>query len=99
MATSSTPVGVGRAHRPQGRVDGEHVGAQPGPGGQEGDALRRGLQAEEEHALVDLHDLDAPVLAGRRSGGRAGMESRVTNPHTTLRTLPAAQSSPTSGPP
>ena len=36
--------------------------------------------------------------AARQCGSRA-MESRVTKPHTTARTLPVAQSSPTSGPP
>ena len=55
---------VGGAHQPQVGVDGEDVGAQPGPGGQEGHPPRGGLQAEEEHALVHLHDLDPAVLAG-----------------------------------
>ena len=75
MATSSTSASagsaryglsgaVGGAHQPQVGVDGEDVGAEPGPGGQEGDPPRRRLQAEEEHALVDLHHLDPAVLAG-----------------------------------
>ena len=54
---------VGGAHQLEVGVDGEDVGAQPGPGGQEGDPPRRRLQAEEEHALVHLHDLDPAVLA------------------------------------
>ena len=54
---------VGGAHQLQPGVDGEDVGAEPGPGGQERDPPRRRLQAEVEHALVDLHHLDAAVLA------------------------------------
>ena len=54
---------VGGAHQLQVGVDGEDVGAQPGPGGQEGDPPRGRLQAEEEHPLVHLHDLDPAVLA------------------------------------
>ena len=74
MATSSTSASagsaevravraVGGAHQLQLGIDGQDVGAEPGPGGQEGDPPRRRLQAEEEHALVDLHDLDPAVLA------------------------------------
>ena len=40
-----------------------------------------------------------PCWRAARQCGSSAMESRVTNPHTTLRTLPVAQSSPTSGPP
>ena len=75
MATSSTSASagsaryglsgaVGGADEAQVGVDGEDVGAEPGPGGQEGHAPRRRLEPEEEHALVDLHHLDLPVLAG-----------------------------------
>ena len=41
----------------------------------------------------------APVWRAALKWGSVGMESRVTNPKTTLATLPAAHSSPTSGPP
>ena len=58
------PGAVGGAHQAQVGVDGEDVGAEAGPGGQEGDPPGRRLQAEEEHALVDLHHLDLAVLAG-----------------------------------
>ena len=41
----------------------------------------------------------APVWRATRKWGSVGIESRVTNPKTTFFTLPAAQRSPTSGPP
>ena len=74
MATSSTSASagsarygmaraVGGAHPLEVGVDGEDVGPQPGPGRQEGDPPGGRLQAEEEHPLVDLHDLDQAVLA------------------------------------
>ena len=40
-----------------------------------------------------------PCWRAARQCGSSAMESSVTKPHTTLRTLSAAQSSPTSGPP
>ena len=40
-----------------------------------------------------------PCWRAARQWGSRAMESRVTKPHTTLRTFPLAQSSPTSGPP
>ena len=55
---------VGRAHEAQVGVDGEDVGAQAGPGGQEGHPPRRRLQPEVEHPLVHLHHLDPAVLSG-----------------------------------
>ena len=42
----------------------QQVGAEPGPGRQEGHPPRRGLQAEQQHALVELHGLDRAALAG-----------------------------------
>ncbi len=53
---------VGGPDEPQVGIDDEDVGAQPRPCRQERDAPRRGLQAEEEHPLVQLHHLDAAVL-------------------------------------
>ena len=41
----------------------------------------------------------APVWRAALKWGSVGIESRVTNPKTTLATLPAAHSRPTSGPP
>ncbi len=56
---------VGGVDQAQVRVDGEDVGAQPGPGRQERHAApRRRLEALEEHALIDFHHLDPAVLAG-----------------------------------
>ena len=55
---------VGRAHEAELGVDGEDVGAQAGPGGQERHPPRRRLQPEIEHPLVHLHHLDPAVLAG-----------------------------------
>src|SRR5580704_18832495 len=40
-----------------------------------------------------------PCWRAARQCGSSAMESSVTKPHTTLRTLPVAHSSPTSGPP
>ena len=40
-----------------------------------------------------------PAWRAARQWGSRAMESRVTNPQTTLRTLPVAHSRPTSGPP
>ena len=56
---------VGGAHQAQVRIDGEHVGTEPGPGGQEGHPPGRRLEPLEEHALVDLHHLDLTLLARR----------------------------------
>ena len=58
------PGAVRGADEAQIRVHGEDVGTQAGPGGEEGDPPRRRLQAEVEHALVDLHHVDLAVLAG-----------------------------------
>ncbi len=81
MATSSLGVGGSARYgdrrrrgsgRSQIRVDGEHVGAQPGPGGQEGDPLGGRLQAQVEHALVDLHGLDGPFWRAALKWGSSG---------------------------
>ena len=67
---------VGRADETQAGVDGEDVGAQSGPGREEGDAPRRRLEPQEEHPLVHLHHLYPAVLARRPPVGieRDGVE-------------------------
>ena len=45
-----------------------------------------------------MHSM-APVWRATLKWGSVGIESRVTKPNTTLATLPAAHSRPTSGPP
>ena len=62
VGQEGAPGPVGRAHQAQIGVDPQHVGAETGPGRQERDAPRRRLEAQEEHALVDLGHLDPPVL-------------------------------------
>ena len=57
-------VGVRRRDRAQRRVEAHHVGAETDARRQERHAPRRGLQAEEEHALVELHRRDRARLAG-----------------------------------
>jgi hypothetical protein len=64
---------IGRAHRAQPGVPGEDVGAEAGARRQERHALRRGAQAELEHALVELDGLDLAALAG-------GAEARLEGP-------------------
>ncbi len=53
-------------------VDREHVGAQPGPRGQERNPLGGGQQPQVEHALVELGGFDGPGLPGRPEVGVDG---------------------------
>ena len=93
-------VGVGRAHRAQVRVDAHDVGTEPDTSREERNPPRRGLQPEEEHALVELgRAAPRPTAAALRKCGSSGIESSDTNAYTTCFTLPARQSRPTSGPP
>ena len=57
-----------------------HVGAEADPGRQERHAPRRGLQAEQEHALVELHR-----ARPRPTGGRCGSAARARSSRATRR--------------
>ena len=108
-ATSSSSAGiadqllavvVGRVHRAEVGVDVEDVGPETGASRKERHAPRRGLQPEQEHALVELGRLDRARSGARRgSAARAGSSRATRSRRRPCCTLPAAHSSPTSGPP
>jgi hypothetical protein len=74
--------GVRRRHRAQVGVEREEVRAEPGAGRQERQPPRRGLQAEQQHALVELAGASSPDSRARRKYGSSGMTSSVTNENT-----------------
>ena len=76
--------------------------SEPSPArvGRKGSRCGGGQQPQVEHALVDLHGLDRPRLPGLLEVGVEGdgVEGDEAVDHLAA-TLPAAHSSPTSGPP
>ena len=55
---------VGRGDGLDLRIGGQHVGAQPDPGGQEREPRCGGLEAELQHAFVEFHYFKGTGLAG-----------------------------------
>ena len=99
MATSSSPSAYGeRTVRSSGltRITSEPSPARIGRNGS------RCAAASRPHCSMPSSSSVSSIgaaLAGRRKCGSSAIESSETKPHTTRRTLPAATSSPTSGPP
>ena len=82
------------------RVDAHHVGAEPDARREERHPPRRGLQPEQEHALVELGRARPRPTAGRcGSAARAGSSRATRTRRRRAAPCPRAQSRPTSGPP
>ena len=75
-------VGVGRAHGAQVGVHPHDVGAEPDTRRQERNAPRRGLQAEKEHALVELGRASPRPIGARCGSAARARSSRATRTRT-----------------
>ena len=65
IATSSSPSAYGEMTVRRFGFTAMHVGAEAGPGGEEGQPLGGRKEAQVEHALVDFHRLDRPGSGGQ----------------------------------